>query len=149
MEESISGIEKQELSQLKELVLQSIFNQNPFPGSITPLNFPDLQFVISQPEIYLLDQDIKGNIFIPKLKKSVLIKSEDTIENIATKLGKVVYLKFQTTGLERGMVVLNLQAKIQSSFPNKQKSNLTSMQMKFRRINNEWEIIDQPISLSS
>ena len=149
MEESISGIEKQELSQLKELVLQSIFNQNPFPGSITPLNFPDLQFVISQPEIYLLDQDIKGNIFIPKLKKSVLIKSEDTIENIATKLGKVVYLKFQTTGLERGMVVLNLQAKIQSSFPNKQKSNLTSMQMRFRRINNEWEIIDQPISLSS
>lgn len=142
-------ISDKELSQLKEKVIKAIVNNQPVPGSSNPLSFPDLNFVLSQPDIFLNDINVKSAVPIEKLNKSIQIVSEERLKQIADKFGKVIYLQFQTTELEKGDLVLSLEAKVISSPPDYRKMNLTSMQMKFQKVGNDWKMIDQPTSLSS
>lgn len=149
MPKHTTTISDKELSQLKEEVLKAIVNNQPLPGSINPLTFPDLNFVLNQPDVYLKDTDVKNTVHIKNLNKSVQVVSEEILKQVADKIGKVIYLQFQTTELEKDNFMLSLEAKVLSSALNYRKMNLSNMQMKFQKVGNDWKIIDQPTSLSS
>lgn len=144
-----SIISDTELSQLKEEVLKAIVNNRPVPGSTSPLTFPDLNFVLSQPDVYLRDIDVKSAVRIEKLNKSIQILSEERLKQIADNIGKVIYLQFQTAELEKDNLMLSLEAKVLSPAPNYRKMNLSNMQMNFRKVGKDWKMIGHPTSLSS
>ncbi len=142
-------ISDKELTQLKEEVLKAIVNEQPLPGSMNSLTFPDLHFVLSQSNIYLIDNNIKNTIYIEKLNKPVQVVSEETLKQEADKVGKVIYLQFQTAELESDILMLSLEAKVLSPILDYRKMNLSNMQMKFKKEGGDWKMIDLPISLSS
>ena len=75
--------------------------------------------------------------------------SEETLKQEADKVGKVIYLQFQTAELERDILILSLESKVLSPILDYRKMNLSNMQMKFKKEGGDWKMIDLPISLSS
>ena len=142
------AIPQSELALLKERVLRAILNNQALPGSDRPLHFPDLPFVLSQPHIYLADNDIRGDINIESLGKPVQVTSETALAEGHKASGKVVYFQFRTSGESEDSFKLYLDANVQSAADSR-KTALTSMEMKFRKIGDEWQMIDEPTSLSA
>lgn len=136
------------LSQLKEDVLNAVLNDRPFQGKSKRLSFADLPFVLSQPAIYLVDEDVKNNIGVEKLNKTIQIVTEEFLKQHPEKNGKTIYFQFHTTKQETDTILLSLDAKVYS-FSDKQSSNLSSMQMTFKKDGNAWELMDEPTSLSA
>lgn len=118
-------------------------------GSSKPLIFPDLHLVVAQSDIYLIDTAIKSDMYIKTLNKPVKLVSEERLRQVAGNVGKVVYLQFQTAALESDSVTLRLEAKIMSAMLNHRKMNLSSMELKFKKNDDGWNMIEQPTSLSS
>ena len=148
MPTSSSSISGEELSELKESVLKATLNNKPLPGSNQPLAFPDLPFILTQPGIYVVDHDIKHSIPLEEIHKTVQVLSEDVLPEKAGESGKVIYFQFRTANQEKDNLSLTLEAKTFFS-ADRRKQILTSVQMQFKRLGNEWKIVDDPISLSS
>ncbi len=148
MSKSTSLIPAQELARLKEQVLYAVLNNQTLPGSNNRLAFADLPFVLTQPDIYLVDNEIKNSIHIEKINKQVQVVSEDFLRRQNTGPGKIIYFQFQTTESGNDNLWLSLDAKVLSAGA-QQADNLTSMQMKFQKVQNEWRIMDEPTTLSA
>lgn len=136
------------LAKLKEDVLDAILNNKLFQEKNIQLSFADLPFVLSQADVYLVDNDVKHNINIEKLNKPIKIVTEDFVKQHAEQNGKTIYFQFESIKQETNTILLNLIAKIYSSADNRI-SNLSSMQMTFKNVGGEWEIMDAPTSLSA
>lgn len=148
MPKSLSTISENKLAKLKEKVLKSILNNQLIPGSNKTLSFPDLPFVLTQPDIYLVDDSIRKTITIEKINKPVQIVSEEFLNQKASESGKVIYFQFHAEKSGITNLVLSLEAKVLSS-SDQRTSSLTSMQMKFQKVGKEWIMIDEPTSLSA
>ena len=70
------------LSLLKENVLNAVLNDHPFQEKSKRLRFPDLHFVLSQHDVYLVDKDIKNTINIEKLNKPLHIVTEEFLMTV-------------------------------------------------------------------
>ncbi len=148
MSESTSLIPVRELARLKEQVLYAVLNNQTFPGTNNKLAFPDLPFVLTQPAIYLVDNEIKNSINIEKINRQVQVVSEDFLKTQHTDSGKIIYFQFQTTGSAKDNVWLSLDAKVLSA-ADQQAYSLTGMQMKFQKVGEEWRIMDEPTTMSA
>lgn len=148
MAKSISTISENELAKLKEKVLKAVLNNQTMPGSNKSLNFPDLPFVLNQPDIYLVDDTIKNNITIEKINKPLQVVSQEFLNQKTSEAGNITYFKFNTKKSGKDNLLLTLEAKVVSP-SNQRASSLTSMQLKFQKVGKEWEMIDEPTSLSA
>lgn len=140
-----SPLSTAELSELKVNVLNSVLNDLVFPGSNFTLRFADLPFVLTQPDIYLVDKKLKSSIRIERLNKPVQIVSKNFIKE---KSGKTIYLEFQSEEQNRNILLLTLNANIFSS-PENRTINLSSLKIKFKKERNDWTIMESPTSLSA
>ena len=140
-----SPLSTAELSELKVNVLNSVLNDLVFPGSNFTLRFADLPFVLTQPDIYLVDKKLKSSIRIERLNKTVQIVSKNFIKE---KSGKTIYLEFQSEEQNRNILLLTLNANIFSS-PENRTINLSSLKIKFKKERNDWTIMESPTSLSA
>ena len=136
------------LSKLKEDVLNSVLNNLPFQQKNINLNFADLPFILAQPVVYLVDKDVKNNLNIDKLNKPIEIVTEEFLKKNPDKSGNTVFLKFNTTKQAPDTILLSLDAKNYSS-NDERISNVSSMQITFKKDGNSWEILDEPTSLSA
>ena len=142
-----SAIPQNELARLKERVLRAVLTNQPLPGSDHPLNFPDRAFVLNEPAIYLLDNDIKTDVKVEGLDGPVQLISNETLAKQQEASGKVVFLQFRTSHISENSLNLRLDVKVQSA--GGRQSSLTSMEMKFARLGDEWQMMDEPTSLSA
>ena len=140
-----SPLSTAELSELKVNVLNSVLNDLVFPGSNFTLRFADLPFVLTQPDIYLVDKKLKSSIRIERLNKPVQIVSKNFIKE---KSGKTIYLEFQSEEQDGNILLLTLKANIFSS-PENRTINLSSLKIKFKKERNDWTIMESPTSLSA
>ena len=140
-----SPLSTAELSELKVNVLNSVLNDLVFPGSNFTLRFADLPFVLTQPDIYLVDKKLKSSIRIERLNKPVQIVSKNFIKE---KSGKTIYLEFQSEEQDGNILLLTLKANIFSS-PGNRTINLSSLKIKFKKERNDWTIMESPTSLSA
>ncbi|SDL85973.1 hypothetical protein [Kriegella aquimaris] len=140
-----SPLSTAELSELKVNVLNSVLNDLVFPGSNFTLRFADLPFVLTQPDIYLVDKKLKSSIQIERLNRPVQIVSKNFIKE---KSGKTIYLEFQSEEQDRNILLLTLNANIFSS-PENRTINLSSLKIKFKKERNDWTIMESPTSLSA
>lgn len=148
MSESASLIPVREIARLKEQVLYAVLNNQTFPGTNNRLAFPDLPFVLTQPAIYLVDNEIKNSINIEKINRQVQVVSEDFLKKQHTGSGKIIYFQFQTTESGKDNLWLSLDAKVLSA-ADQQTYSLTGMQMKFQKVGEKWRIMDEPTTLSA
>jgi hypothetical protein len=142
------AIPQNELALLKESVLRAVLNNQALPGSDRPLHFPDLPFVLSQREIYLVDDDIRTDIHIESLGKPVQLISEATLADRQGASGKVVYFQFHTSEVSEKSLKLRLDAKVQSAGYSRTLS-LTSMELKLEKDGDKWQMTNEPTSLSA
>lgn len=138
-------ISDKELSELKVNVLNSVLNNHVFPGSNFALRFADLPFVLTQPDIFLVDKKIKNSIRIERINKPVQIVS---INFIKAKRGKTIYFEFQSEEEDRNILLLTLNANIFSS-PEDRTIKLSSLKIKFQKERTTWVIMEPPTSLSA
>lgn len=144
------SISNEDLTQLKEQALKAILNQQLLPGSSRPLSFPDLPFILSeQTDIYVLDEHIKSPIFLESKRKHIQVVSQTSLNEVADNLKKVIYFQFKTEDLENDTVLLKLDAKILTTTPKSRTQDLSNMQIKFQKIENEWKVVDEPSFMSS
>ena len=141
-------IPQNELALLKENVLRAVLNNQALPGSDRPLHFPDLPFVLSQPDIYLVDDDVRNDIHIESLGKQVQLMSEAALASKQGASGKVIFFQFHTSGISENSLNLRLDAKVQSAGDSR-KHSLTSMEIKLEKVGDEWQMADEPTSLSA
>ncbi len=144
------SISNEDLTLLKEKALRAILNNQLLPGSNRPLFFPDLPFILSeQNDIYVLDEHIKTTIYLESNNKPIQVVSKASLNEIADNLKKVIYFQFQTESLQNDSVLLGLDAKVLTSAPNSRTQDLSKMQIKFQKVQNEWKVVDEPTYLSS
>ncbi len=136
------------LSQLKEDVLNAVLNDQPFQEKSKRLSFADLPFVLSQPVVYLVDKDVKNSINIEKLNKRVQIVTEEFLKQNPEKSGKTIYFQFEITKEDVNNILLKLNAKIYSS-SSERKNILSSLEIKFEKFGEGWKMIDDPTFLSA
>lgn len=139
----------QELSVLTQTILKHVFSNEPLPGSTTPVSFPDLAFLLTQPDLYLLDETVKGPIYIAALDKSVQVVSLDFLRQIAGLRGKVMYCQFSVTQPAPDRVLVRLEAKVLSPDADYRTATLSSLQLEFEKINREWVLLNTPTALSA
>ena len=148
MPKSISTISENELAKLKEKVLKAVLNNQTMPGSNKIFNFPDLPFVLTQPDIYLVDDNIRNTVTIEKINKPVQTVTQEFLNQKTSESGKIVYFQFHSKKSGKDNLVLTLESKVLSS-SDQRTSSLTSMQIKFQKVGKEWKMIDEPTSLSA
>lgn len=148
MAKSVSTISAGELADLKEKVLKAVLNNQTIPGSNKPLNFPDLPFVLTQPDIYLVDDTVRNTITIDKINKPVQVVAQEFLNQKTSESGKIAFFKFSTKKSGKDNLILSLETKLVSSSDHRI-SSLTSMQLKFQKVGKEWKMIDEPTSLSA
>lgn len=147
MAKPVSLIPESELSKLKEQVLNAVLNDQSMPGSNKKLHFPDLPFVLDQPDIYLMDDSIRNTITIEKINKPLQVVSQETIDQKVKESGRITHFMFHTKQAGKEKLLLTLETKVAS--PGQRASSLTSMQLKFQKFGKEWKIIEEPTSLSA
>lgn len=136
-----------DFSDLKQAVLNAVFNDEALPGSATPLRFPDLALLLHQPQVYLLDESFTKPVYIEKIKKPLVVLSEKSLTETAGKSDKLIYLQFSVQNEGANDVHLSLESKVLSE--NKRPVVLSSLQLRFRQVNHRWQVVDQPTFLSS
>ena len=137
-----SLITTEELSRLKLDVLQSVFDSVPFPRSDIILRFPDLPFILTQPEIFLVDETLKVSILVEQMNKTIKIVSEKNLNQHTDEEGKIIYFEFQSKQEEKNLL-LTLEANVLST-SNSRIARLSSLQLKFQKRGNNWILMEDP-----
>lgn len=136
-----------ELSRLKVAVLDSVLNDVPFSGTTVILRFPDLPFVLAQPNIYLVEEELKDTIHIKKSNRPVHLVSEKFVKENTPKSGRTIFLKFRTKKEGKSLLLLTLDANVYSASDGRT-SILGSLHVKFKKEGDTWSLLG-PSSFSS
>ena len=146
MLQSANAISNSGLSKLKEAILDTVFNGRPLPGSTAPVTFPDLPFVFTQPQVYLLDEGPVNPVYIEKLHRPLMVVSNDILKGLAGKTEKLIYLEFSSGKKGKNSIWITLESKVLSG---NRPVGVSSLQLTFQRAGDEWQLLDQPTSSSA
>lgn len=145
-----SAPDREHLASLKKMILMHVLTQEPLPGSHTAVTLPDLPFILAQSDLYLLDETLKENIYVAKIRKTVQLVTSDFLTQIADQSDQAIYFQFQTTSLSQGSLLVYLETKIlASASDNHRIVTLSSLQLNFQEINGEWLTAGPSASLSA
>jgi hypothetical protein len=135
----------QVLMQLQEMLLRAVLLGQPLPGYDQPVRIPDLEFITRQPDIYLVDQNLAGPITLPDAPKPLRIVSAETLQQEAQIKGNIAYLQFHVTEAADSSIRLRLETRIATAEPNRGELGLSSIDVTFSKVGNEWRVVDAPI----
>ncbi len=138
-----------EVRQLQELLLTAVLSGHPLPGGTQPIQLPDLSFVLNQPRIIVVDENLAGPISIESTPKPVEILSREVVEAPARTLADIAYLRFQPPQLADRTVHLTLEAKIAPRNPGQPALGLSSVQVTFQKDAGQWRVVDEPRFLAA
>jgi hypothetical protein len=143
----MSKVDDEVIGQLQEMLLRALLLNEPLPGSRRLVEFPDLSFILSQPTVIVLDENLAGSVSIEALPIPIRILSREDLldEDAAQTQGYTAYLRFQPAKIEDNTVGLTLQAGIVPDDPSQHALGLSGIQVKFQKIGGQWRASDEPI----
>ena len=140
---------KAEIGKLQGMLLTALFSGQPLPGANTPMNFPDLPTVVSQPNVILADENLDQKVQVKGSPKPVKILSLAEIRAQARAGQDLIYLHFQPANVGDDSVGLTLAAKIMPANPDQRTLGLSTVQIKFRKVGAEWLAESAPMYSAS
>lgn len=135
-------MDRGELGDLQELLLRATLRGEPLPGGHEPLRFPDLGFVLSQPEILVLDENLARPPEVEDAPKPVRVVGSEALEAERPQ-DDVAYLRFGPAEEVNGGVRINLEARIRSR-EGRQALGLGGLQARFQRRGQDWQLVEPP-----
>ena len=144
-----SPLPDEELRHLQEALLKAVLSGEPLPGSDRPVRFPDLSFILRQPAVILLDENLAGSISAEELPMPVRILSLEVLLEEARTQGDTAYLQFQPAEREDDTVRLTLQAKIATRVPDQPTLGLSGIMVEFQKVSEGWEATGDPVFLAT
>jgi hypothetical protein len=137
------------IARLQEMLLKAALLNQPLPGSSRPPHLPDLAFILRHPHIYLSDENLAGKISVEGLQKPLSIMSQEDLKKEVRAQGDVAYLHFRPPEEVDGAIRLTLEGKLIMQDPNQHPMGLSSIQVKFRKVGEQWESTDEHAALAS
>lgn len=138
-----------ELLSLQELIVKAILLGQPLPGRTQPIRFPDLSFIVSQQSIFLVDENLFGQISLDKSPRPIRIISVEDLRQESQYRGDIAYLRFQPPEVSDDEVQMTIEAKIATRDPNKLTLGLSNFQVKFVKVEGEWKVVEDPVFSAS
>ncbi len=144
-----SKLPERELCYLAEAMLRAIVSGEPLPGRDQPIRFPDLAFVLNQPKVIVVNENLPGFPASLKLSKPIQIVSRQLLEQQAREMGDVTYLQFRSPQVKGDTVQLTLEAKIASADPHRPSLGLSSLQVTFKKVGGKWQALNEDRSFAA
>ena len=133
------------LLKLQQSMVKAVLLGQPLPGHDTPVRLADLEFVMRHQFIYLIDNNLASGFDLQGLPKPLKIVSLETLRR--EQQGEdVTYLQFHVNESSESVVDLRLEARIAASDPQRGELGLSSVQLKFSKQGDEWQVVDAPTS---
>lgn len=136
---------RKELFNLQELIVKAILLGQSLPGCTQAIRFPDLSFILNQPIIFLVDENLFGYIAIEESPRPIRILSVEDLRQECQNRGDIAYLQFQPSEVRDDEVQVTLVARIATSDPNKQTLGLSDIHVKFVKVADEWKVMEEPV----
>jgi hypothetical protein len=136
---------KKVLLQLQETLLKAVLLGQSLPGATRPIRFPDLSFLVRQPTIFLVDKNLSGPISLAESSQPIRILTLAALSQECQKYGDITYLQFQPPEVMDETVRLTLEARIATRDPNQPKLGLSNIHVKFAKVGDEWQVVDEPV----
>jgi hypothetical protein len=144
-----SKLPESELLHLAEMMLRAIVSGEPLPGCDQPIRFPDLAFVLNQPNVMVVNENILGFPTNLNLSKPVQIVSRQSLLRQAGELGDIYYLHFRRPQIKGDTVQLTLEAKIAPRDPHQPLLGLSGLQVTFKKVDGKWQALGEDRSFAS
>jgi hypothetical protein len=136
------------LRTLQEGLLQAVLLERPLAGTERPLAFPDRAFLLRQPEIPLLDENLAPGLAVAETPRPLRIVSPQVLSELAAG-GEVAYLHFHPAAVEGDDVTLTLEARLAAPEPARPTLGLSTVRATFRRLDGGWEAAGDPVMSAS
>ena len=134
-----------EVLHLQEIVLRAVLEGKPLPGSSQAIRFPDLAFVQRHESIYVAAEEMKGKVAAGGAPKPVRIVPLAALRTKAKEGGGLAYLQFGPPHIEADSVELTLEGRMATADPKEPSLGLSSIHVKFRKVEGRWEAQGEPI----
>jgi hypothetical protein len=142
-------VQDEVIGRLQEALLKAILSGQPLPGSAQPMVLPDSSFILSQPTVFLIDENLAESISLEELSLPIRIVSLEALRETARAQGNVAYLRFQPAEKENNTIRLTLEARIAPEDPGQHILGLSGVQVKFHEISGQWKVIEAPSYFAS
>lgn len=127
---------------MQQSIIDSIFNDIPLPGKSQSIDFPDLNLLNKEQHLFLLDENLYGKLSLPeKLNIRTITKHE--LKNLVK--DHLIYIHFQPPKIYEKNVTFTLELKFVSSSLKAPIMGLGGIQVKFENLNENWEVLEEPI----
>ena len=144
-----SKLPERELRYLAEAMLRAIVSGEPLPGRDEPIRFPDLAFVLNQPNVIVVNENLPGFPPSLKLSKPVQIVPRQLLHQQARDAGDVTYLQLRPPQVKGDTVQLTLEAKIAAADPHRPSLGLSSLQVTFKKVGGKWQALNEDRSFAA
>jgi hypothetical protein len=136
------------LRELQGLLIGAVLRGEILPGGDQPLSFPDLPFVLREPEVFVLDQNLAGPLTVRDAPKPVRVVSIGALREEARPRGEVAYLRFGEAETEDDLVRMTLEALVATEDPDRRPMGLAGMSARFERVNGSWKLVEPPVFMA-
>jgi len=138
----VTTIAPDELAALQSRLLEAVISRTPLEAGASPIEFPDLAFVLRQPVVYVLDENLGGSLTVDA-PQTIRVASSEELVAAARDQGDVAYFHLQPADVGDGTVRLTLDAKIATAQA-QPVLGLSTIQVTFEKINGQWRAVSPP-----
>jgi hypothetical protein len=136
-------VDPADLAELQRLLLGAVLRGDTLPGSGEPLRFPDLGFVLAQPEILVVNENLAGVPELDDPPKPIRVVDRSALE--AERRGDdLVYLRFGPAEERDDGVRITLEARIRSGSQARAAMGLGGVLARFERVGSSWQLAEPP-----
>jgi hypothetical protein len=125
--------------------LKAVLLRRALPGLDERVIFPDLCFILRQPTVVLLDENLAGRVTMEEPPGPVRVRSREDLVREARARGDIMYLAFRPAQREDKSVTLTLEARIAPKDAAQLTSGLSGVQVKFEEVGGQWEATEEPV----
>lgn len=133
-----------ELAYLQRMLLAAFLLRKPLFDSPSPISFPDLSYVLSQPELIILSENLVRPVSIEDAPLPIRIMSVEEMKLETEREGDRVYLLFRPAERIGKSVRLSIDVGIATKDPQKHPLGLGGAQVRFEKLAGKWTVVDEP-----
>ena len=128
------------LGELQGTMLQAILTGTPLPGRKEPIELPDLERLVAQPDVILSSENLGGPLRVRNPSQAVHILSPEAIGERARDQAGALYLRFQPAQTTGGGVLLTLVIEVAQPGARLPRLGMSGIQVTFRHTDTGWKV---------
>jgi hypothetical protein len=136
-----------DVGRLQRLLLDALVTGRPLPGAVTPLQFADVRFLSSSPDLLVSSRNLAGPMDMEVAGHAVRVVDESELDSSAAGGAEVAYVQFTPHDVGPDTIRLGLEIRLRGS-PGRQPLGLEGVQATFRRGMNGWTLAGEPARLA-